>query len=113
MPEKFTVKIRFPELDSGGAGRAAMNLLDVIRDATPDVTAKLQKDDTTTQDIGTALVAVFGTPAIVLIARGIANWISRTRQTIVIERDGEKVTFKATGRVDENAVRIAEALVRK
>ena len=113
MDEPQKVSIRFPDMDLGEAGKAASDLREDILDtgATDDVT--LEKDDPTTMDMGATLVAVLGTPAIIIIAKGIANWISRKRQNIEIEAEGDKIVIRASGSVDENTARIVEALQRK
>ena len=46
-------------------------------------------------------------------AHGIATWMKRRGQTIEIEIDGSKTTFRATGPIDETAGRIVEALSRR
>jgi len=110
MEELVTVAIRFPELELGEAGRVAWQLREVILDDVPGAKADVEKDDRTNQDLGATLVAVLGTPAILALAHGVASWLRRRGQTIEIEIDGKRTRFRAEGPIDDNAVKIAEAL---
>ena len=112
MPATDSFSIRFPDLDLAEQGRCAESLRDAMLDSTPNVKVDVQKSDPTTQDLGTVLIGFFGTPAVIILARGIANWMAKRGQTIEIEIGGDKTTFRASGPVDENATRIVEALSR-
>jgi hypothetical protein len=113
MDSQQTVAIRFPELALSEAGQAARLLREQILDEAPEVEVGVQKDDTKTQDFGATLVLVLGTPAVVSLARGIAKWMMRERTVLEIEKDGEKVTIRAHGTLNENAARIVEALSKQ
>lgn len=111
--DQHTTTIRFIDSEVGEAGRAAQSLRDAILDETPELEIRIDKDDPTTMDFGTTLVAILGSgSAIALVARGIAVWLSKHGQTIVVERDGDKWSFRGTGPIDENVARIVEALRR-
>jgi hypothetical protein len=105
-----TYRIRFDNVSVADAATKAAQLRETLLQTGADLTARLEKHDSTTQDFGTTLVLVLGTPAALAIAKGIANYLSRDRGSITIE-DGGKVI--ATGLTGKDAARIAEAFARK
>ena len=114
MGDQVTFAIRFPDLELGAAGEAARDLRDrMLDDAGRGAAVDIRKDDPTNQDFGATLVAVIGTPAILALAKGIATWIRAQGTTVEVEIDGAKARFRAEGKIDDNAVRIAEALSRR
>ncbi len=92
-------------MDLGEAGIAAKDLRENTLDtgATDDVT--LEKDDSANMNMGSVLVAVLGAP-VIIIAKGIANWVSRARQTIEIKAEGDRALFRASYSIDESTARI-------
>lgn len=110
MSQQHEIKIRFPELNLSEAGKAARALRETIEDESPDLDLSVEKDDPTNMDFGATLAVVIGTPAVLALARGIALWLARKRSTLEFEIDGDRVTFRAEGSLDENTARIVEAL---
>ena len=100
-------KIRFENLSVAEAGKKAASLRNDLLDASADISVEIEKADKANQDFGATLVLVLGGPAIVAVAKGIANYLSRDRATIVIEKDGKVVAQGISG---NDAARIAEAL---
>ena len=113
MDHRVTIAIRFPGLEVGEAGRAAQQLRDAILDDVPGVKVDIGKDDPTNQDFGATLIAVLGTQVAIILARGIASWIAQRGISIEVSIDGEKTTFQAHGTIDDNAVKIVDALSRR
>ena len=105
-----TYKLRFENLSVAEAATKAARLREDLLQVGEDVTARLEKSDITTQDFGTTLVLVLGTPSALAIAKGIANYLSRDRGTITIEESGKVI---ATGLTGKDAARIAEAFAKK
>jgi hypothetical protein len=103
-----TLTISFPDAALSDAGQKAAALRDSLLDASPDIRVDLRKSDPSTQDFGATLVLVIGTPAILAIANGIADYMRRRPGTLRIERDGV-VSFEGTS---ADAARIAEAVSR-
>ncbi len=108
--EPNTYRIRFEGLSLAEANVKAARLRQDILDSTSDVSATVEKDDPLTQDFGATIVLVLGTPAILAVAKGIANYLARERGTISIDADG---TVVATGISGDDAARIAEAFGKK
>lgn len=101
------VVIRFEELSTAQAGEQAQLLKDALLDTSPDVSARVERLGSETMDLGTTLILVFGTQAVVAIAKGIAAFIARDRKgKLVIERDG-RVVFEGNS---SDAAKVAEAL---
>jgi hypothetical protein len=109
----ITFAIRFPDLELGEAGQLAQDLREQLLDDVPHLDVELRKEDPATQDVGAILVGVLGAPSVVLLARGVAVWLMRRGKSLEIEVDGSKLTFRAQGSIDDNAVKIAEVLSRK
>jgi len=112
MEDRVTLEVRFPGLELGEAGRAAQQLRDAILDDVPGATVNLEKDDPTNQDFGATLIAVLGTQAVLVLAKGIASWVMRRGTSVEVTIDGEKTTLRAHGTLDDNAVKIVDFLSR-
>ena len=102
--------IRFENEELSVANQKAQLLRDDLLDISPDVSVDIVKDDPTTQDFGATLVLVLGTPAILAIAKGIANYLSRDRGTITIEADGKVIAAGISGK---DAAEIAKYMSSK
>jgi hypothetical protein len=102
-----TFIIRFQDVSLAEAGSKADRLRNEILDASSEVEVIVEKDDPNTQDFGSILVLVLGTPAIIVIAKGIADFLRRERATIEIESNGRVI---AKGIRGGDAARIAEAM---
>lgn len=110
MSHDIALAVRFPEFDLGEASQLAQSLREELLDEVAGASAEIRKDDPTNQDFGATLVLMLGTPAIVALATGIATWIRRNRKGCEIEVDGSKVSVRIDGTVEDNAVRIVQAL---
>ena len=101
-------QIRFEGVSADVSGKMADKLRQELIRISSDVDVRQIKDDRTTQDFGTTIVLILGTPAVLAIANGIAAYLKRDRATIsIISSDGKVV---ATGVSGADTVRIAEAL---
>ena len=60
-------------------------------------------------DTGTLLAILLGTPAVIALAKGIADFLRKERASIRIEADGKVI---ATGLRSEDAAKIAESISR-
>jgi hypothetical protein len=80
--------IRFENLSVAEANILASELKAEIIAADDRAQAAVVKDDPTTQDFGATLILVLGTPAIVVVARAIADYIQRRGVSVSITPDG-------------------------
>jgi hypothetical protein len=91
--EQTIVKIAFPNLESPEASERAQDLLDELRqdaELRPHLDlgrTALARTDREAQDFGATLIAVLGTPAIIILARTLKSWAERTG-TSTIELNG-------------------------
>jgi hypothetical protein len=66
-----------------------------------------KRDDPSTQDFGSTLVLVLGTPAVVAAATAIGNWLQlRAKASLTIETPDKKIVAQNVTRKD--AARLAE-----
>jgi len=104
---KQEVVIRFEGLSPAEAGEQAQLLKDALLDTSPDVSTKVERLGGETMDLGTTLILVLGTPAIIAVANGLVAFMVRERKgKLVIERDG-RVVFEGNS---SDAAKVAEAL---
>jgi hypothetical protein len=111
--QKERVTIRFENLSLAEAGTHAANLQGELLALRHDESGQelesvsLQKDSKGTMDFGATLVLLLGTPALIVVAQGIANYLSRTGTSVTIEKDGAVVIKGVRG---ADAARIVEAV---
>lgn len=107
-----TRRIQLLSNDSAEATREAANLRSYLLASMPGkVEIDIAKEDQNTQDFGATLVLAFGTPAILALAEGIADWIrARSVGSSIKLRVGNK-TVELTGPIADSPKRVEE-LVR-
>ncbi|MDO9714236.1 effector-associated constant component EACC1 [Paracraurococcus lichenis] len=101
--------------DQAAAGRAAMALSDILREADGVLEADRTKADNSTMDLGAVISVLATSGATLALAQGLAAWLrARRGVTVTVERDGKSGSLKAAvaGIDPEVAVRIVE-MVRK
>ncbi|MGM4877397.1 hypothetical protein AB7645_39895 [Bradyrhizobium sp. 956_D2_N1_5] len=90
------LRIRFDGLSIVEANKAAKDLERVLHPLLGSGgSVELTKTDTLTQDFGTTLIVVLGTPAAIAVAKGIHDFVAKRGNRVVIETDGGSVL--ATG----------------
>jgi hypothetical protein len=110
MDSSETLVITFEDVPVSEAGQNVAALRDQLLDDCPGLKADIRKDDPTTQDFGATLVLVLGAPAVVALAKGLANYLSRRPNgTLIVKKDGD-VIFRGDSK---DAATIAKALGRK
>ena len=94
--DQQTFIIRFDEISEADANRYAIELRNMILDASPDVEVERKRDNPSTLDFGATLVLILGTPTATAvtsaIAQAIGNWLLRHKGDITIERENGKIT---------------------
>jgi hypothetical protein len=63
------IVVRFENVSVAESGQNVAELREYVLDACPGVQANIRKDDPTTQDFGTTLVILLGTPVMVALAK--------------------------------------------
>ena len=91
MTTEFT--IGFVDANSADAGTYAADLKDHLAMVAPDVQARQLRTDPHAMDMGATLGIVLAAPAIVALAKGIADWLKMrgSKPKLVIYRDGKKL----------------------
>jgi hypothetical protein len=88
--DEQTYIITFDTASAADANRYAEELRQALLDASPDVQVHRRRDDPRTQDFGTTLVLLLGTPATAAIVTAIGNWLAlRNRASITSKKAGE------------------------
>jgi hypothetical protein len=91
-----TARFSFPDLDDAAANEHAQDLLSEFKQDR-ELRSHLDLDrtlvartDAEALDFGATLIAVLGTPAIIILARAVKSWVERTG-TSVIEVNGVRL----------------------
>jgi hypothetical protein len=109
--ETLGLRIEFEGVESKVAGQYARQLADAVQGTDPSVHASLSPSDPQHQELGTILGVVLGAKAVVVVSKGIADWLkARHQASITIKcRSGQVVAKNITSKeVDSLARLIAE-----
>ncbi len=98
--DEQTYIITFDDASAADANRYAEELRQALLDASPDVEVHRRRDDPCTQDFGSTLVLLLGTPAAGAVVAAIGNWLAlRNRASVTVKRpDGEIVVQNITSK---------------
>ena len=85
-----TYVISFDDVSPADASRYADELSNALLDATVDITIQRRRDDPRTQDFGTTLALILGTPTAAALAKTaatvIGNWLKmRTSASLTVK----------------------------
>ncbi len=93
--DEQTYIITFDTASSAEANHYAEELRQALLDASPDVEVHRRRDDPRTQDFGSTLVLLLGTPAAAATITAISNWLARRNQaSITIKRADEQIVVQ-------------------
>lgn len=100
MSSTREVTVSFDNVSVAEANRLASELRQALLDASPDIKVEQRRGDEHAQDFGATLVLVFGTPAIIALSRGVADWLrKRTTASLTIKtREGAVVASGLSSR---------------
>ncbi len=104
---RYTIWFRRPE--AGDTGHAAESLRRSLQEVDPTIGARRVRHDAEAMDFGTGLAVVLSAASVVELAKGIANWLARTRSSkvTVTRSDGSIVVENISAR---DAVALAQKL---
>jgi hypothetical protein len=108
--DQQTYVLHFEGISHGEANRYAEELRNALLNASPEIVVQRQRSDPRTQDFGSTLILLLGTPAIVTAATAIGNWLLlRSKASITIETIDNKIV--ANNISGKDAAHIAELLL--
>jgi hypothetical protein len=100
-------KIFFEDCTPADSARLVQELEDELREAAPSARISLEKDRADSQDLGSTLVLVLGTPVAITLAHSLGAFLRRhSGASITITRSGEVVGKNLDS---SDAAKIAEA----
>lgn len=113
--DQYTHVITFENVSDAEAAQHAEELRDFLLEATADLEAERRRNDPYTQDLGTTLVLVLGTPAVAAVAKALSNWLVLRRGTITIKRreDGEILECSGTNLSEKAQLELVRLLTKK
>lgn len=110
MSETNSLEITFDNCTQAEAAQLANLLEQDLREAA-ETEIRRKKDRADSQDFGSTIVLLFGTPVAIALAKAVSGFLQRNSgATIRISRDGEVV---GTCLDSKDAARIAEAFAGK
>jgi|SRR5579863_3371468 len=103
--------IAFEDTLPADASKLVQDLEQQLREAAPSASISVEKTRQDTQDFGTTLVLLFGTPVAIALANAVTAFLHRNSgATITITKAGSVV---AKNLDSQDAARIAEAFAAK
>ncbi len=104
--------INFDGISDAEANLYAEELRDLLLDASSDVEVDRKRDNSSTQDFGATLALVFGTPAVVAIAKALGDWLTLRRQAgITIKTANGEVI--GTNLTSQDIIKLTELLLER
>lgn len=99
--------ISFPDEPPSTAGENITDLKKHLQMVAPEVEASQERTDTNSQDMGTTLAIILAAPAVVSLAKGIADWLAmRGSKPKVTIRDSKGNTILELDNMPSRDVRI-------
>ncbi|HEX8187338.1 MAG TPA: hypothetical protein VF586_03240 [Pyrinomonadaceae bacterium] len=80
---ELTYIVQFAGAEVADANLYAGQLRDAILDAAPEVSVKTRRADRDAQDLGATLVLLLGTPAVIVLAKALGDWLKLHRSVAV------------------------------
>lgn len=109
--EKQTYIIIFKGVSGETASRYASELRNELLDAAPGIEVDQQRRDLKTQDFGSTLVLILGTPAVLAAVKAMGDWLQKRHSAVIdIEKDGH---VHAENLTSKDALRLAELFQSK
>lgn len=93
--DEQTYILTFEGVSAAEANRYAEELRHALLDASSDIEVQRRRDDPHTQDFGTTLVLLLGTPASAGVVTAIGNWLARrNRASLTIKTADEQIVVQ-------------------
>lgn len=105
MTDTTRLTVAFDGVSAARAGELARELQEALLDTAPGVKTELTRADPQAMDLGATLVLLLGTPALVALAKGVADFIAREREVLIVRDDRGEIVYKG-----HDAAAVAAAL---
>jgi Effector Associated Constant Component 1 len=102
-----------PDISSESGRAAATELRDYLIDEDPGISVTLARSDPMAQDFGASLLAVLAAPSVIVLARGVSQWLRNRGTSRVVFRHGQSsltVDKVSAGSAADIAAALAELL---
>lgn len=98
--ERRELVLKFDDADLAEANRFATELAERLRDGEAPIEVSERRADPNAQDFGATLVILLGTPAVIALAKGIADWLRMRPEAKITLKDknGEIIASGLTSR---------------
>lgn len=107
-----TYIITFEDESPANANRYAEELRNALLDASDDIEVQRRRDNLRTQDVGSTLVLVLGTPAVVAIVNAIGDWLKlRHNASLTLETPDKHIYIENIS--SKNVTELARILLEK
>ncbi len=92
---QHTYIIKFDANSHAEASQYANELRHFLLETSPDLTVQRRRSDPLTQDMGSTLVLILGTPAFVAMVEALGNWLQmRSKASLTIENGHTKIRLE-------------------
>lgn len=108
MDESTEFEIQFPETPPADAGRLAQDLVDLVQ-GEAGVEAHTVRSSKDAMDLGATVILVLGTPAVLVIAKGIADWIRKKGDPQLVIKKGDQEIIVNSGLSPEQKFELIKA----
>jgi len=108
--------IEFPELQGAEGNQKSIELKSVLEELTmaqgveEALDIKIVKNSPFTQDFGSSLLLILGTPAAIAVAKGINNFISKYGDHVTIKTEGGTVIARGSAAKNIDVAKTTAAL---
>jgi hypothetical protein len=94
MEEEQTLVLKFDGASTAQANQFAETLSRELKQSVPDVNVRRKRENEETQDFGTTLVLVLGTPAAIALAKALQSWAARYGTSVSVSDENGTVLLK-------------------
>ena len=109
--EEQTFLIDFAGVSERDANLYAEELRNALLDSAEEIDVDTRRPNQLSHVFGSSLVLVLGTPAVVIVAKAIANWLKLHKSASIDIRTSEG-SIRATGLTSHEATEIIETALR-
>lgn len=108
---KYELEVKFDGLDVARSNRAAGELQNFLKRIRVDeAEIQIRKENADYQDMGSTVILVLGTPAVLAICKGISDYISKFGDSVVISTSHGTVVARGSAAQNIDVAKTVAAL---